>query len=76
MVCMRLKSSALRRELLQGWKRVTWPSQSLPCTQVPSYPYYLANEPVHGQQQLEVIDKYSGQVAYRVSVASSEEIAR
>lgn len=46
------------------------------CMQVPSYPYYLANEPVQGQQQLEVTDKYSGQVAYRVSVASSEEISR
>ena len=57
-----------------------WPSQTLPtmqrCMQVPSYPYYLANEPVQGQQQLEVADKYSGQVAYRVSVASSEEISR
>ena len=44
--------------------------------QVASYPYYLANEPVQGTEQLEVTDKYSGQVAYRVSVASSEEISR
>lgn len=52
------------------------PLWALACLQVPSYPYYLANEPVQGQKQLEVTDKYSGQVAYRVSVASSEEIAR
>ena len=44
--------------------------------QVPSYPYYLANEPVEGKEQLDVTDKYSGQVAYRVSVASPEEISR
>ncbi|CAK0784038.1 hypothetical protein CVIRNUC_007241 [Coccomyxa viridis] len=50
--------------------------ESHPVETVPSYPYYLANEPVQGQQQLEVTDKYSGQVAYRVSVASSEEISR
>lgn len=46
------------------------------CTQVPSYPYYLANEAVQGAEQLDVTDKYSGQVAYRVSVASPEEISR
>ena len=44
--------------------------------QVPSYPYYLANEAVQGKQQLEVTDKYSGQVAYRVAVAGPEEISR
>lgn len=44
--------------------------------QVASYPYYLANEPVQGKEQLDVTDKYSGQVAYRVAVASPEEISR
>ena len=44
--------------------------------QVTSYPYYLANEPVQGKKQLDVTDKYSGQVAYRVAVASPEEISR
>ncbi len=44
--------------------------------QVTSYPYYLANEPIHGKEQLDVSNKYSGQVAYRVAVASPEEISR
>ena len=44
--------------------------------QVTSYPYYLANEPVYGKEQLDVMNKYSGQVAYRVAVASPEEISR
>ena len=44
--------------------------------QVTSYPYYLANEPIQGKEQLDVTDKYSGQVAYRVAVASPEEISR
>ena len=29
-----------------------------------------------GKEQLDVTDKYSGQVAYRVAVASPEEISR
>ena len=44
--------------------------------QVTSYPYYLANKPVQGKEQLDVTDKYSGQVAYRVAVASPEEVSR
>ena len=43
--------------------------------QVTSYPYYLANKPVQGKEQLDVTDKYSGQVAYRVAIASPEEIS-
>ncbi len=35
----------------------------------PSYPYYLANEPVAANELLEVTDKYSGEVATRVAMA-------
>lgn len=40
------------------------------------YPYYLANEPVQANRDLEVIDKYSGQVATRVALADSDAIDR
>ena len=32
----------------------------------PSYPYYVANEPVAANQDLEVYDKFSGDLATRV----------
>jgi len=38
-----------------------------------SYPYYLANEAIFANQDLEVTDKYSGEVATRVALA--DEIA-
>jgi acyl-CoA reductase-like NAD-dependent aldehyde dehydrogenase len=34
-----------------------------------TYPYYLANKPVFANQDLEVIDKYTGEVATRVAMA-------
>jgi acyl-CoA reductase-like NAD-dependent aldehyde dehydrogenase len=40
----------------------------------PSYPYYLANEPVAANQDLEVYDKYSGDLATRVAMADSDAI--
>ncbi len=39
-----------------------------------SYPYYLANEPVAANQDLEVTDKFTGEVATRVALADSEAI--
>ncbi len=39
-----------------------------------SYPYYLANRAQSPNQDLEVIDKYSGEVATRVSLADSRAI--
>jgi acyl-CoA reductase-like NAD-dependent aldehyde dehydrogenase len=36
-----------------------------------TYPYYLANEPVYANQDLEVSDKYSGKVATRVALADA-----
>ncbi|MEM8669774.1 MAG: aldehyde dehydrogenase family protein [Planctomycetota bacterium] len=42
----------------------------------PSYPYYLANEPVAANQDLEVVDKYSGEVATRVAIADTAAIDR
>jgi len=39
-----------------------------------SYPYYLANEPHQPNTDLEVIDKYTGEVATRVAMASPEAI--
>ena len=40
----------------------------------PTYPYYLANEPVHANTDLEVTDKYTGEVATRVAQADSKAI--
>ncbi|QJR81393.1 aldehyde dehydrogenase family protein [Alteromonas pelagimontana] len=39
-----------------------------------SYPYYLANEPVFANQDLEVTNKYSGEVATRVAKADAATI--
>ena len=39
-----------------------------------SYPCYIANEPVASNQDLEVIDKFTGEVATRVALASPEDI--
>lgn len=39
-----------------------------------NYPYYLANKPVYANADLEVIDKYSGQVATRVAMADARAI--
>ncbi|MDG2221551.1 MAG: aldehyde dehydrogenase family protein [Rubripirellula sp.] len=39
-----------------------------------SYPYYLANKPVAPNQELVVIDKYSGEVATRVAIADAKAI--
>jgi acyl-CoA reductase-like NAD-dependent aldehyde dehydrogenase len=40
----------------------------------PSYPYYLANRPVAANQDLEVRDKYSGEIATRVALADASVI--
>ena len=39
-----------------------------------TYPYYLANEPVFANEDLEVTDKFSGAVATRVALADSRAI--
>ena len=39
-----------------------------------SYPYYLANSPVHANTDLEVIDKFKGSVATRVAIADEQAI--
>ena len=41
-----------------------------------SYPYYLANKPESPNADLEVMDKFSGEVATRVAVAGAEVIDR
>jgi acyl-CoA reductase-like NAD-dependent aldehyde dehydrogenase len=41
-----------------------------------SYPYYLANRPSTPNADLEVLDKYSGEVATRVAMADAEAIDR
>jgi acyl-CoA reductase-like NAD-dependent aldehyde dehydrogenase len=41
-----------------------------------SYPYYLANEPEAPNQDLEVLDKFSGHVATRVALADDAAIDR
>jgi len=40
------------------------------------YPYYLANEAVYASEDLEVMDKFSGQVATRVALADEVAIDR
>ncbi len=40
-----------------------------------AYPYYLANEPVTSNRDLEVTDKYTGEVATRVALADADAIA-
>ena len=39
-----------------------------------SYPYYLANRPVYANTDLEVTDKFSGEVATRVALADASAI--
>ncbi len=41
-----------------------------------SYPYYLANRPEAPNRELEVVDKYSGEVATRVALADEAAIDR
>jgi len=40
----------------------------------PSYPYYLANRPISANTDLEVRDKYTGDVATRVALATPDAI--
>ncbi|HTH61011.1 MAG TPA: aldehyde dehydrogenase family protein [Paraburkholderia sp.] len=42
----------------------------------PTYPYYLANEPVAANTDLEVTDKFTGEVATRVALADAATIDR
>lgn len=39
-----------------------------------SYPYYLAGRPVDANRDLEVTNKYNGEVAYRVALADPEAV--
>lgn len=40
----------------------------------PHYPFFLANKPVTSSHTLEVLDKYTGEVATRVSLAQTSDI--
>jgi hypothetical protein len=40
------------------------------------YPFYLGSEPQEPNHDLEVLDKYTQKVAYRVAKASSQDIDR
>lgn len=40
------------------------------------YPYYLANRPVQANEGLDVVDKYTGDVATRVALADADVIDR
>ena len=42
----------------------------------PTYPFYLANQPEAPNHDLEVVDKYTGEVATRVAMASPADIDR
>jgi acyl-CoA reductase-like NAD-dependent aldehyde dehydrogenase len=42
----------------------------------PTYPCYLANQPLHSGDMLDVHDKYSGEVATRVALADANVIER
>ncbi|SIS69796.1 aldehyde dehydrogenase family protein [Neptunomonas antarctica] len=39
-----------------------------------SYPFYLANKPVHANKELAVLNKYSNEVATYVAIASTQDI--
>ena len=41
-----------------------------------TYPFYLANEPSNPNRDLEVTNKYTGEVATRVAIASTDDIDR
>lgn len=41
-----------------------------------AFPFYLANEPVYANEELQVTDKYTNKVAYKVAVASPADIDR
>jgi len=41
-----------------------------------SYPYWLGGKPVAGNGELEVTNKYTGEVVSRVPLAKSEEVAK
>lgn len=41
---------------------------------VPTYPYYLAGRPIHANHDLEVHDRYSGELVARVAKAGPEAI--
>jgi len=41
-----------------------------------NYPFYLANKPVQPNSDLEVIDKYRGELLTRVAIASADDIDR
>ncbi len=41
-----------------------------------TYPFYLANQPEAPNDSLEVMDKYSGELAYRVAMADTASIDR
>ncbi len=40
------------------------------------YPYYLANRPVQANEDLDVEDKHSGEIAYRVALADADTVDR
>ena len=40
------------------------------------YPYYLANQPVAGKQELDVLDKYTGKRATRVALADAAVVRK
>lgn len=40
------------------------------------YPYYLANQPVTGKQELDVLDKYTGKRATRVALADAAAVRK
>ncbi len=40
----------------------------------PKYPYYLANEAVFANQDLDVVDKYTGEIATQVALADAKAI--
>ena len=41
-----------------------------------AFPFYLANEPVYANEELQVTDKYTNKVAYKVAVANPADIDR
>jgi hypothetical protein len=59
------KTSSAKRPVRQGEE-----------AEVKLYPFYLGNEPQEPNHDLEVEDKYTGEVAFRVAKAGAADIAR
>lgn len=70
------KAGSLKQESLNGEVVFeTKPSKKVADT-MKEYPFYLANKAEWPNNNLEVIDKYTGEIAYKVALADASDIDR